>query len=915
MPREFALPGTKPRYAPDRQATLKHIRLDLELEPGRRRVRGTCTLTLAVVAEGTRWLRLDAVELDVSRVVCAGATLPFSSDGAVLSVDCGRMLASGSEVTLEIDYQARPRRGLYFVGPDEAYPDKPEQVWSQGQDEDSRHWFPCIDSPREKATSEVIATVPARFTVVSNGTRVSDELRGEQRRVHWRFDTPHAPYLVTLVAGEFTELREQWEDVVLRTCVQKGREEEARRTLARTGEMLELLGRLLGVRYPYEQYAQVFVADFIFGGMENTTATTLTDVILLDERAALDCDFEALVVHELAHQWFGNLLTCRSWSEGWLNEGFATYAEYLWREHADGEDAAALELAQWGEQYFREDAERYRRTVATNLYDAPIDIFDHHLYEKGARVLHMLRRLLGDGPFFAALRHYLCKHRTGTVETRDLSRAIEESTGRTLDWFFDQWITRGAGHPELEVSAAWDAEHRLLTVTVKQTQAGDGKTPLFRLPTRLRVRTGGEERDLALELEEAQHSFCFQLDAAPTQVIFDPGKPLLARIKVDKPLACWLAELAGARHAADRSDAARALGSHGGAGAREALAQALASDPFWGVQAEAATALGRLADQGSRDILLAALPTAAHPRVRRSVVRALGEFRGDAAAADALAALVLRGDPSYFVEAEACLALGRTRSPRASAVLRRAVDRPSFLEVIRQHAYQGLAAARDDSAVDLLLAASERGAPSHARRGAVMSLAELVKGRRDRDAIRVRERLEQLLDDRDFRLQSTAIEALALLGDPACIAALERLAERDLDGRLRRRAREIVRDLREERGQGEELRVLRDELSAAQHELRELSARLTQLETRAGADAPGPAEPPSTAPPRKRKKRTAASASPGSAATRRRGATARPAASGVRGRAAPTEAKPRTRGGAAAATARRSNPRAGRQRA
>src|SRR3954465_12290733 len=177
--------------------------------------------------------------------------------------------------------------------------------------------------------------------------------------------------------------------------------------------MLELFSQRFGVAYPYPRYAQVFVADFIFGGMENTSATTLTDSVLLDERAAIDYDIDSLVAHELAHQWFGDLITCRDWGEGWLNEGFATYAEYLWREHHEGRDAADLELDEWAEMYFGEDSGRYRRTIATKHFEEPIDIFDHHLYEKGGRVLHMLRDVLGDAAFDGALAHYLEKHRLG----------------------------------------------------------------------------------------------------------------------------------------------------------------------------------------------------------------------------------------------------------------------------------------------------------------------------------------------------------------------------------------------------------------------------------------------------------------------------------------------------------------------
>ena len=443
-------------------------------------------------------------------------------------------------------------------------------------------------------------------------------------------------------------------------------------------KMLEVLSSRFGVPYPYPRYAQVFVADFIFGGMENTTATTLTDQVLLDERAAIDHDVDALVAHELAHQWFGDLVTCRDWGEGWLNEGFATYSEYVWREHHEGRDAADLELDEWAEQYFGEDAGRYRRTIATKYYDEPIDIFDHHLYEKGGRVLHMLRHALGDAAFWASLAHYLTKHRHGVVESRDLARAVEDATGKNMDWLFSQWVLDGAGHPELEVAFRWDAAERTASVTVEQRHKVEARTPLFRIPTLLRFRVGDHDHDVAVEVVDPKHVFHIRLDGEPSQAIFDPGRVVLCSLKVDKPEPLWTAELAGATLAIDRAAAAQALARRGGPAAERALSDALGDDRFWAVRGTAALGLARLRTPAARDRLIKAMTAEVHPRARRMIARALGEFVHDAAAGAALAAVVERGDASYFVEAEAALALGKTRTQRAGELLRVAATRESF---------------------------------------------------------------------------------------------------------------------------------------------------------------------------------------------------------------------------------------------
>ncbi len=823
MSRDFAFPGTRAKFAPDRVVDIQHIALAVEIDPSKRTVAGTSTLRGSVIAPGARTIELDAVELQIEKVTIGGKPAVFRHDGKKLRVD----LPSGTtDLVIAIAYKGSPRRGLYFVAPDDGYPDKPVQAWTQGQDEDSRHWFPCFDAPNEKATSEVVVTVPASMFALSNGVLVSDKTAGGKRTLHWRLDVPHSCYLIAVAVGDFVAIETRWKETPVIYYVQRGREDAAERTLARTPQMLELFSSRFGVPYPYPRYAQAFVADFIFGGMENTTATLLTDTVLLDERAAIDYDIDSLVSHELAHQWFGDLVTCRDWGEGWLNEGFATYSEYLWREHHEGRDAADLELEEWADSYFGEDAGRYRRTIATKLYDEPIDIFDHHLYEKGGRVLHMLRDVLGDAQLWKAFAHYLTKHRHGVVESRDLARAVEDATGRVVDWFFSQWVIDGAGHPELHVGIEWDAEHGMATVTVEQEQKVDAKTPVFRLPTRMRFRVADKDVDVPIEIVDPKQVFHLRLDAEPTQAIFDPGRVLLAARTIVKPEPIWIAELAGATLATDRSAAAQALAKRGGPAAEKALATAVEKDKFWAVRGAAAAGLGAIRTETARDVLIKRLAGEVHPRARRMITRALGDFIHDAAAGAALAKVVQKGDASYFVEAEACLALGKTRAARAGDVLRQAATRESFTDVIRQHAYRGLAEARDDSALGLLVEGLKWGKPTHGRRAAAGALALLMRGRRDREARDVREKIELLLVDRDFRVQAAAIEALGTIGDPAAIPALRRTIERELDGRLRRRSKEVIRDLGEGAPLAEDVRRLRDEVGELRTLVQTLRDRL-----------------------------------------------------------------------------------------
>jgi aminopeptidase N len=385
--------------------SLAHLRLEVQLDLERRSVAGRSTLALAVRRDDLRAIELDAVEMAIDEVLVDERPAPgFSYDGEKLRIELGRAHARGTRLTVAVAYRCSPRRGLYFVGPDERHPSRALHCWTQGQDEDARHYFPVVDAPIEKATSEVICTAPRGLFVLSNGDlRERADVGADRTRWHYALDLPHAPYLVTLVCGPFVELSDRAPEtgVDVFYYVPPGREEDARRSLGRTPEMIDLFSRKIGVRYPHRRYSQIVVSDFIFGGMENTTATTLTDDALLDARAALDHDVEALVSHELAHQWWGDLLTCREWPEAWLNEGFATYFEYVWREHAHGRDEADVEFLNEAEAYLNEAA-AYQRPIVCRQYEEPINIFDRHLYEKGGRVLHMLRDELGEDAFWRA---------------------------------------------------------------------------------------------------------------------------------------------------------------------------------------------------------------------------------------------------------------------------------------------------------------------------------------------------------------------------------------------------------------------------------------------------------------------------------------------------------------------------------
>lgn len=823
--RPFAFAGSPRHYERDRPFAIEHLALDLSLDVANKSAAGEARLTLRRVDPRASRVELDAVGFRLAEVLVDGAPAEHVYDGKVLSVAVAE--AAGSAL-LTVRYAVTPRRGLYFIEPDEHHPHKPRQVWTQCQEEDARHFVPCHDKPHQKMTTEISVTVPAGWYALSNGHLESQRAEPDGRaRFHWRMEEPHSSYLLTIAAGELAEITDSVDGLPLQYLFPKGREDDARRTFARTPEMVRLLGKLLGVPYPWNKYSQVVVSDFIFGGMENTTATTLYEHVLLDERAAIDVTSDDLIVHELAHQWFGDFVTCRDWSEGWLNEGFATYCEHVWREHALGADEYDYGLSVDLHSYLSEASGRYRRAIVCQDYDAPLDLFDRHLYEKGALVLHVLRTELGAELFWRGVNVYLARNAKGVVETRDLARALEEVSGRGLGRFFDLLVHR-PGHPELSVDVSWSAG--VLVVAVKQTQhATDGVPSVFEVPLVVEVARGGERRRERVELRGRVDTFALPCPTRPDFVVVDPDGAILGDVTVRAPLDMLRAQLVAPGRARTRWLAARSLAVGDDPASVDALAARLADvAEAWMVRAECAEALGKVRAPECERALLAHA-SAAHPKVRRAVASALGAFR-TRAASEALAKLVL-SDASYLVAADAARALGRTRQTSGLDTLLDVADRKSWADVVSAGALDGLAELREERAVPHLTVRTRYGHPTRARRAAIMAVSRLAPEKK------TRELLEDLLDDADPHLRIDVVRALVEVGDARARGALRARLDRDLDPRVRRRIREALRDLADVKKGAERAT---DRIEKLEGELQELRARLTRLDARlpaAGAAA------------------------------------------------------------------------------
>jgi aminopeptidase N len=846
--RAFALPGARPQYGPDKLVAVEHI--DLHLTPAleRETLDGICTMTVRAIDESVHRLMLDAVDLQVSDVERVGTgsherrSVPFVQRDDKLEIEFSPPIPAGERATFAVTYRvSKPRHGLFFIKPTTVHPEKIAHAWTQSQDENARYWFPCLDYPHEKQRTSMTIVVPKGMFALGNGELVERRDDGERTIFRYRQDSPHSTYLMTMVAGPFVE-------VALGTAgrnqtpvfyyVLPGREADGARAFGNTPRMIEHFEERIGTPYPYARYSQIAVSDFIFGGMENTSATTQTERTLHDATAHLDFSSDPLVSHELAHQWFGDLLTCRDWAHAWLNEGFATYMEAVWRKADLGYDEYLYDIFDAVTTYLREDASRYRRPIVTNTYRDPIEIFDRHLYQKGAAVLHALSGELGERRFWRAIRHYVKSNAQRNVETIDFVRAIEDATGRNLRGFFDQWIFRG-GHPELEVSLAWDPERGVATVTIDQKQAIDAEHPAYvfdvevgfvpSAPDRPAPNFGAGllegERRVRAHIERGHETITVPLDFEPQLARFDPGAFVLGRVTYRLGTRHAAAALTGDPDVVARIRAARELAGDGSRAAWDALTRAFEQEPFWGVLAEAAAAIGETRAPRGRALLIAALAHP-HPKVVRAAAAALGNFR-DAEAASALLPPA-RSHASYFVRAAALNALGKTRDPRAFEILVAAAKESTWNGTVEAGAVQGLAELADARAMAPILEAVRPEHDDGLRRAAVTALGrigELVEGERTR----VVAELEERLDDQTFLVQLDAIAAAESLGDMRLLPALDRLSRLAFDGRVRRDAMEAAIRIREGGKVPAQVTAMRDNIGELREEQRKLREQIEAL--------------------------------------------------------------------------------------
>ena len=838
--------GSPRQFAPDPQVDYQHLKLDLRMpDPKSKSFTATETLTFTTYALPVDSLTLNAVGLDIKGVKDGdGNDVDHRYDGKVLTVRFDQPLPPRSDHTLVFQYACTdPADGLNFALPDAAYPDRPLQIHSQGEAQTNRYWLVAHDYPNEKMTTEITATVPGDLKVLSNGkflgTTDLGDWGGRMKTWHYKLSEPHASYLISLVVGQFDVVEDEWRGKRVAYWVPPGKGQDVERTYKNTKDMLDFFSDKLG-EYPWDAYSQSVVYNFGAGGMENTSVTTLYEDAVLPERATIGYDIDGLISHEMAHQWFGDHTTCKTWAELWLNEGFASYLDAAWHEHKYGADEYAVETYNTMKGVAASDDVTADGGLFWPTYDDPEATFRRRVsnpYGKGQSVIHMLREEVGDDQvFWDALKLFQTRYAFKSVEHADLRHCFEELTGRDFSRFFRQWVER-PGCPKLDVKYGWDDDAGAVNLTMTQTQPIAAAYPAFVGPMHVWcVMKDGTVRKFTAELTGKESRTSLATGEEPAQVVVNPTNGMLCVPNFNPPAAMTLAQATEGPTGFAKLQAIDRLATSGNSKSRDALASILKDESLhYGIRSAAAASLGKMDTPEARDALLAVLNDGVDdPKVRRAVVSAVGDYKHESVA-KALMQLA-EHDDSLFVEAAALAALGNQRESDAIVdLLVKKTDDDGWAARVRQAAVGALADLGDVRGIEPAEKLAAYGGPFRGRSTGISALGKLYTVADDAGKKDVREFLVGLIHDPQQRHAVAAIRTLATLGDKEAIPPLQRLADGSAPDALRDAATGAIRKINTGGDESATLQDLRrrldrleDERDADQFEKRQKATEIEQ---------------------------------------------------------------------------------------
>lgn len=777
-----------------------HYKIQLKLNDQRESVAGTTTICLRSRGDNLRSITLNAVDMQIDEIsLTPNYEFTFDYDSAEIKIHFSKPPKPADSLFLAIKYRTDPLFGIFFIRADSSSSlIRPAHIYSDSEPEDARYWYPCFDRPFDKATSELIVTVRDDFSVLSNGRLIqtSDDKLTHTRTYHWSHEKIHATYLVSFTAGPYELMQEQFQKVPLDYYYYPGYQLEAKRLYQNTLEMVAAYTRLFGTPYPWDKYAQVWVADFKALGMENTSITFISDKILESVRRFETVNYEALVAHELAHQWFGNLVTCQDWAHLWINEGFATYAEFLWFETSHGLDAARYHLLQDLKTYLQAVDSRYDQTIVTETYTDPWEMFNVFSYHKAALCLHSLRFIIGEQDFFLTLQQFLKTFAFANANTDDFQNIVEAVTHTNYDWFFQQWFNN-KGLPHFEVKTLWNQEEKKLQLNVTQIQSIDS-VGLFKTPVAIEITTPDSVFHFREWLSHEQEEFTWHLPAVPQMIRFDKGGWLLKKMTFTKTTDELIFQLL---HDDDLTGRFRALEAlikmPVDSNITTTVVTALNKDSFWAIRKKAAAYLENKTEIPVITALRAGFKDQ-HPEVRKVCIESFPKNRYNQP--DLIKSLehTLLTDSVPPVLEAALKALAFTIDSLAFPVLKTFLDENHAPRLV-EAALIAMSHLDDDRAISVGLKYAQNS--NHSR---IRYLAFRILGNSKVKDSRVENVLIQALSDPTPGIVSRAITLLGELGYQNALIALKKIEKHSADNNRRKRARDAIEKIRSNRSTGEQ---------------------------------------------------------------------------------------------------------------
>ncbi len=774
------------QQAPNREFHMVNLDLNLHFNLDKKEVLGVATEKIVPLREDYSTVHLDAADMKIYKVAFDNADVPFKYDGKTLSIELGKDFGLKDTLVYSITYSTIPSRGIFFVLPDSAYPERTPQLWSQSESEDAHYWYPCHDYPDDFGTSTITATVPQKWVVVSNGLlkKETSDKKDKTKTFTWVENKPHVVYLNSIVAGEFSILKDKWDDVPIYYYVLPKYAKNAKENFSHTPDILKYFSEVTGHHYEWEKLSLSTVSNFTEGGMENVSAITLTDNTLHSLDAEPQIRSTDLVSHETAHQWFGDLLTCRSWAHAWLNEGFATFFEALYGRHAFGNDHFNFEMTKDHNQVINADKFERRPTVWDG-YKSPDDIFGVYIYPRGASILNMMREMLGDDLFFKAIKYYVKKFQFHNVDTHDFTDAVREATGENLDWFYNEWLYKG-GHPVYDVSYTYDGNNHKLNLNVDQTQKVDSLTPVYKMPVNIYIVTADQKITKKIWVDSLKNSYSFDLNEKPLMVNFDEGHSILAEINFKKSPDELSYQLKNDPDVSGRVWAAKQLSMLKTKDVTPALIESAKQDKFWGVRETSVSALGNFNSSEAKNALIAATKDK-DARVDVEAIDQLGKFKND----NNISGLLKKefnDKKNYFIRAAAITSMAAVDSLDAIPYIDRGLKIDSHQEAIRTAALQALMKVDPKKGFIEAQKCFQYGQPDALRIRALVSLAMSKENKEESLKI-----IRKSINDSYWLIRLIAVGELGRLGDQSDIAALDNVAKSATNNYIVRAAQRSIK--------------------------------------------------------------------------------------------------------------------------